>query len=77
MAGLDRLKINRVNGLSVIFLGDAAVEQCVFFESVNFAVKKKLPVLFICENNLYSVYTPFGDRQPQDRKIYKMVSLMG
>ena len=71
------LKINRVNGLSVIFLGDAAVEQGVFFESVNFAVKKKLPVLFICENNLYSVYTPFGDRQPQDRKIYKMVKSHG
>ena len=43
----------------------------VFFESINLKknfenVTKKLPVVFICENNLYSVYTHFKDRQPQE-----------
>ena len=49
----------------------------VFFESVNFAVLKKLPVLFVCENNLYSVYSPLRVRQPEGRRIHEMVSAMG
>ena len=71
------LKIKKKKNLSVVFLGDAAVETGVFFESLNFAILKKLPVVFICENNLYSVYTPLNDRQPKNRKIYKMVSAHG
>ena len=71
------LKLKKSKNLSVIYLGDGAVETGVFFESVNFAVLKKLPVIFICENNLYSVYSPLEDRQPKNRKIYKMVSGLG
>jgi len=63
--------------ISCIFLGDGAVEEGVFYESVNFAVLKKLPVLFICENNFYSVYSPLAVRQPKGRAIYKMVKAMG
>jgi len=48
----------------VVYLGDASVEEGVFHESANFAALKKLPVIFLCENNLYSVYTPLADRQP-------------
>jgi len=44
---------------------------------VNFAAVQKLPVLFLCENNLYSVYSPLSVRQPEGRKIYEMVSTMG
>ena len=44
-----------------VFFGDAAVEEGVFHESANFAVLKKLPVLFVCENNLYSVYSPLEE----------------
>jgi pyruvate dehydrogenase E1 component alpha subunit len=54
--------------VSVVFLGDAAVEEGVFHESANFAVIKKLPVVFVCENNLFSVYTGLADRQP-DRPL--------
>ena len=50
--------------VSVAFFGDASVEEGVFHESANFASLRKLPVLFVCENNLYSVYTPLKDRQP-------------
>ena len=71
------LKLKKSKNLSIIFLGDAAVETGAFFESVNFSILKKLPVVFICENNLYSVYTPLRDRQPKNRKIYKMASGLG
>lgn len=63
--------------VSCVFFGDAAVEEGVFYESVNFAVLKKLPVLFICENNLYSVYSPLGVRQPKGRSITEMVRAIG
>lgn len=51
------------NRVSVAFFGDAATEQGVFSESLNFAALKKLPVLFICENNFYATNTPLADRQ--------------
>lgn len=50
--------------VTVIYVGDAALEEGVFHESANFAALKNLPVLFVCENNLYSVYTPLAARQP-------------
>lgn len=43
--------------------GDAAVEEGVFWESLNFAALKKLPILFICENNGLSINVPFHERQ--------------
>jgi TPP-dependent pyruvate/acetoin dehydrogenase alpha subunit len=55
--------------LTVIFFGDAAVETGVFHESVNFAALHNLPILFACENNLYSVNTPLAPRQPNTRSI--------
>ena len=50
--------------IAVCFFGDAAIEEGVFHESANFAAIKKLPVIFVCENNLFSVYTRLDDRQP-------------
>lgn len=50
--------------VSVVFLGDAASEEGVFHESLNFASVHRLPVVFVIENNLYSVYTSLQDRQP-------------
>src|SRR5262245_474632 len=55
--------------LTVVFFGDAATETGVFHESVNFAAVHQLPVLFVCENNLYSVNTPLDVRQPANRTI--------
>lgn len=71
------MKLKRTDQIACIFLGDAVVETGVFFESVNFAVLKKLPVLFLCENNLYSVYSPMRVRQPQGRAIHQMVAGLG
>lgn len=66
------------NGLvGCALFGDAAVEEGVFSESVNFAALRALPVLFVCENNQYSVYTHLHDRQPAGRRIHEMVAAMG
>lgn len=48
--GLDRV--------AVAFFGDGATNQAYFHECLNFAQVEKLPVLFVCENNLYMEYTP-------------------
>ena len=53
----------------VIFLGDGAVETGVFHESVNFACTRNLPVVFACEDNGYSVYSPLSVRQPASRSL--------
>ena len=52
--------------VAVAFFGDAACEQGVFHESMNFAALKKLPVLFVCENNFFATQTPFSARQSLD-----------
>lgn len=47
----------------VSFFGDGAVEEGVFHESMNFAALKKLPIIFICENNYYAIHTHQTQRQ--------------
>lgn len=51
--------------VSVAFFGDGAVEEGSFHESMNFASLKKLPVVFVCENNLYASHLPLEARQPR------------
>lgn len=63
--------IQKKNGVSVAFFGDGAVNEGVFFESLNFASLKKLPVIFICENNLYSTHMPISACLA-NTDIYKM-----
>ncbi|MBF5059049.1 thiamine pyrophosphate-dependent dehydrogenase E1 component subunit alpha [Candidatus Neptunochlamydia vexilliferae] len=58
--------------LTVTYMGEAATEEGVFAESLNFASLKKLPVLFVCENNLYSVYSPLSVRQSKERDLVKI-----
>ena len=71
------LKLAKKKNIVCIYIGDAAVEEGVFFESINFSILKKLPVVFICENNFFSVYTHLKNRQPPQRKIYKLAKAMG
>lgn len=52
--------IQKSDRVSATFFGDGAVGEGVFYESLNFASLKKLPVIFICENNLYSTHMPIS-----------------
>jgi pyruvate dehydrogenase E1 component alpha subunit len=47
--------------VSVCFFGDGTTNIGAFHEALNFAVVWKLPVIFVCENNLYMEYTPISD----------------
>lgn len=71
------MKCKGTDQVSCVFHGDAVVEAGVFFESLNFAVVKQLPVLFLCENNQYSVYSHLRVRQPENRSIAKMAEGLG
>jgi len=71
------IQLKKTDQVACVFLGDGAIEEGAFYEAANFAVLKKLPVIFICENNLYSVYSPLRVRQPHGRKIYEMVRAIG
>ena len=59
--------------------GDGAIDEGVFFESVNFAVLKKLPILYVLENNNYAVHSRVADRhaQPQLHRIAQGLGLPG
>ena len=70
-------KLEADQSVSFIFLGDGAIEEGSFFESANFAAIHKLPVVFVVENNLYSVYTRLGPRQPANRSISNLASAIG
>lgn len=48
----------------VSFLGDAASEEGNVYESVCFAKLHRLPIVYICENNRYSICTPLAKREP-------------
>lgn len=50
-------KLRGADQISVVFFGDGAIDEGVFHETLNFAALKKLPVLFICENNFYAVHS--------------------
>ncbi|MBX6327577.1 MAG: thiamine pyrophosphate-dependent dehydrogenase E1 component subunit alpha [Pseudolabrys sp.] len=47
--------------VSVCFFGDGTTNIGAFHEALNFASVWKLPVVFVCENNLYMEYTPIAD----------------
>ena len=49
--------------VSIVFFGDGATDEGVFYESLNFASLYQLPVVFICENNLFSTHMPLSKRQ--------------
>jgi TPP-dependent pyruvate/acetoin dehydrogenase alpha subunit len=53
--------------ITVVFFGEGSTEEGVFSECLNFASLKNLPILFVCENNFYSVYSPLEVRQPNVR----------
>jgi TPP-dependent pyruvate/acetoin dehydrogenase alpha subunit len=55
-------KMKRSNVVVTVFFGEGAMDEGVFHESINFAALKQLPVLFVCENNHYAIYSHIRDR---------------
>jgi len=56
------MKMQNKPVVTVCFFGDGATEEGAYHESVNFAVLKQLPILFVCENNEYAIYSHISDR---------------
>ena len=63
-------KYNSKKNLSVAIIGDGGMDEGISYEVINMAVMMKLPVLFICENNLYSTQTHMKERN-KNLNIYK------
>ncbi len=63
-------KMQKADRVIAVFFGEAATEEGVVSETLNFAALKKLPIVFFCENNFYSVQSPLSERQP-DRDVAK------
>jgi TPP-dependent pyruvate/acetoin dehydrogenase alpha subunit len=70
-------KMQKLDRVSVVFLGEAAAEEGVTSESLNFASLKQLPVIYFCENNFYSVQSPLAARQHPGRVLWKWAATYG
>ena len=70
-------KLKKNSNIVTVFLGDGATEEGVFFESLDFASLKNVPILFVCENNFYSVYSQLDVRQAPNRKIADLAKSHG
>jgi pyruvate dehydrogenase E1 component alpha subunit len=55
-------KIQKNNRVTAAFFGDGAVDEGTFHESLQFAALKKLPVIYICENNHYAINSSDSER---------------
>jgi len=69
-------KIKKEDRVAVAFFGDGAVDEGVFFESLNFAALKELPVIYVCENNNYAVHSRVSDRHRQ-KELYRLGEGLG
>jgi pyruvate dehydrogenase E1 component alpha subunit len=69
-------KALKTGKVTVVFFGDGATEEGVFYESLNFAALKTLPILFVCENNGLAIHEPISKRQAANR-LTERVSTYG
>jgi TPP-dependent pyruvate/acetoin dehydrogenase alpha subunit len=53
--------IRQDHRVAISFFGDGATGEGVLYECLNFAALKKLPMLFVCENNLYATHMPIRE----------------
>lgn len=60
------MRMRRTSQVSVVFFGDGAADEGVLYESLNFAMLKRLPVIFVLEDNRWAVCSPRDSRQTGD-----------
>jgi acetoin:2,6-dichlorophenolindophenol oxidoreductase subunit alpha len=65
------IQMRKTRQVSVVFFGDGAADEGVLYESVNFAVLKRLPVIFVCENNQWSVCSHTSVRKAGESIFHK------
>jgi len=68
--------IRNDNRITISYFGDGATGEGVLYESLNFAALKKLPIIYACENNLYSTHLNI-DEIRVNRDIYKIGEPLG
>lgn len=71
--GLQQRKLPHV---SVAGFGEGATDEGVFWEAINVASLRQLPLVFVCENNRYATYSPQSKRQLRDN-IHERVAAFG
>lgn len=59
-------KAQGTDNIAAVFFGDGATEEGVFWETLNFAVLAKIPMLFVCEDNELAIHSHIKDRQAYD-----------
>lgn len=69
-------KLQKDDRVTIVFFGDGAADEGTLHESLNFASLKKLPVVYICENNFYAINSHQLSRQVGDN-IYKWAQNYG
>ena len=69
-------KIKKDKSIVVCCFGEGATDQGIFWEAMNYASLKKLPILFICENNIYATYSHLNKRMA-NTDICEKVSSFG
>jgi pyruvate dehydrogenase E1 component alpha subunit len=62
-------RLQSARRVSVVFFGDGATEEGHFHESLNLAGVHRLPVIFVCENNLYSSHMGIFERRLEDNIV--------
>lgn len=70
------IQMSGTSDIAVAGFGEAATEEGAFWEAVTYAAAKKLPLVYVCENNLYSMYSLQLERQARDN-IAERVSTFG
>jgi TPP-dependent pyruvate/acetoin dehydrogenase alpha subunit len=70
-------KMQRRDHVVVVFFGEAATEEGALAESINAATLWRVPLVFFCENNFYSVQSPLATRQPAQRDLARWAEGFG
>jgi len=70
------IKMRKTEEVVFVGFGESATDEGIFWEAINYSALMGLPIIFICENNNYSVFSPQEKRQ-YGKSIYEKVRVFG